>query len=150
MRKKEITYKNWRINVQEPIKREINKAANCPSAINAKTMRDINYVSYLRHLNKYGCAFQDDFDSKDYDPLLRTCVSAKISEKELKNVNQRKALEENQILNNISIPTNVQKYEKLSMPSLMNEMKSRSDISWNKWLTQKYNAVESKIRIRSR
>ena len=150
MRKKEITYKNWRINVQEPIKREINKAANCPSAINAKTMRDINYVSYLRHLNKYGCAFQDDFDSKDYDPLLRTCVSAKISEKELKNVNQRKAMEENQILNNISIPTNVQKYEKLSMPSLMNEMKSRSDISWNKWLTQKYNAVESKIRIRSR
>jgi hypothetical protein len=148
LRKKEITYKNWRINVQEPIKRQINKAANCPSAINAKTMRDINYISYLRHLNKYGCAYQDDFDSKDYDPLIRTCPSAKISEKNLKNVNQRKLIEETHVLNS-NLPLN-QKNERTSMPNINNEMISRSDISWNKWLSQKFNAVESKVRIRSR
>ena len=135
LRKKEIIYKNWRINVQEPISKEIKKAT---SASNVKIMRDINYVSYLKHINKYGSAYQDDFDPKDYNPLVRTCVSAKISGKDLKNVSERKLIEENQVINNVS------------MPNVAIDMKSRSDISWNKWLSQKYNTVESKIRIRSR
>jgi hypothetical protein len=137
LRKKEITYKNWRINVQETVQREINKVTDCNNALEAKNIRDVNYISYIKHINKYGSSFQDDFDPKDYNPLEKGAMSAKVYEKDLINVNQRKLFDENQIIKS-----------KSSLPNL--EMRSRSDISWNKWLSQKYNAVESKIRIRSR
>lgn len=137
--------------MQEPIQKEILKTIDHPSSSHVRTIRDVNYIAYLQHVNRHGCSCQDDFDSGVYDPLKRISISARLSTKlkDSTNIKQRKTTNEDSVIVKCITTSKVEPdTEKPLQPSL-NDMQTRSDISWNKWLQEKFNSIGSTARTRS-
>lgn len=102
LRRKELLYKNWYINVYEPIQIEIYKNMHGHKAEFARLTRDLKYAEYLEKVNERGCSFQDDFAPEDYDPTAIVKIDATVTRKlrDPTNLPKRKTLiEENTILN---------------------------------------------------
>ena len=90
LRKRELIYKNWHLNVYEPIQREIQKNMNSTNDY-ARNIRNLKYLEYLQYVNKYGYAFQEDFEAAEYDPtdVISICANIPIRLKDPTTIRQR-------------------------------------------------------------
>jgi hypothetical protein len=162
LRKKEMRYKNWHLNVYSPLQSEIIRNANSPLADTARNIRDLKYLQYLDRVNNFGCSFRDDFESKEYDPiggLISLEVNMGKQFKDPTNLPQRKyQKEENTLLKcmygahedeTLSKDNQylLEQIEKMHTPFIIhNSNENRKKIIWNDWLLEKYNYIQSDLR----
>jgi hypothetical protein len=124
------------------------------NALYSKILKDLQYIEYLKHLNKYGHVFNCDYDKLDYDPFNQISLKSKIVENNLRdstNIYQRKLVKENGIAEKVSENT----YD-ISVPfkkppvNLASLGLKNSKLTWRKWFDVDYNNVDSEIRMKSR
>lgn len=143
--KKELIYRDWLCSVYEPLKRELTKIQDNTYEQDVY-LRDLNYVEYLKQVNKRGAVYQDDYDPSDYNPfkhLIRQNSKKSKTRKFIANIHERKLQKENSIISNFD---NENESKRLLGLRCSN---TRSDINWDQWLKEKYNDIESTERIKS-
>ena len=135
-----MIYKNWYLNVYEPIQREICKNMASPCAENARTSRYTRYLEYLEQVNRHGSVYQDDFEPAEYDPTNLINLDASVQRKldDPTNLPQRKQFKELSMVNS-----------HLKLPTITKVESPRSHVVWNNWLLDQYNSIESNVRAKS-
>jgi hypothetical protein len=152
-RKKELVYKNWHLNVYEPIQREITKNINENGEF-AREMRNTKYVEYLKQVNSRGAAYRDDYEPEDYDPTNIVQIDANISNKlrDPTNLPLRKTHNEDKTVVRCinGRMFSAKDTEAMKLPIIINDSESRNDIDWNSWQLKHYDNIESTARAKSR
>ena len=153
LRKRELLYKNWHLNVYEPIQKEIQKNMNSSNADMARHIRNLKYLEYLQHVNKYGYAFQEDYEPTDYDPcdVISLCANVPVKLRDPTTIRQRiQHKEDRTILKLITGKDFTDKQtDRIKLPLIMNDTESRGDLDWNSWILDQYNTIESTVRTKS-
>ncbi|XP_068953476.1 protein FAM228B-like [Petaurus breviceps papuanus] len=67
VRRRELLYRRWALNVGEPLKQKIREKVSPPRSIIKRKQGD--YDRYIQYSNKKGNAFIDHYDPEDYDPF---------------------------------------------------------------------------------
>lgn len=153
LRKKELIYKNWHLNVYEPIKREIQKNMNSSNAKFARSLRDMRYAEYLNHTNQKGCVFRDDYQSEEYDPvnLMPLEASFVMPLKDPTSIRFRKDNDEQKLIYKCLTGKKFtsSQVEKARLPRILNDNETRGNIDWNKWILSNHSTIDSTARIKS-
>lgn len=126
---------------------------NCYKAEYARNSRNHKYGEYISHVNKYGGAYQDDFEPNDYDPtgVVKLDVNLPTRLKDPTTLPQRKNYNEINTIYRCNTGRNFtqKQVEKTKLPIIVNDNQTRADLDWNDWLLNQYNTVESTVRNRS-
>lgn len=153
LRRKELLYKDWYLNVYEPIQVEIYKNMHCYKADYAKWSRDTKYVEYLSRVNQQGGVFQEDFDEAEYDPTNLVRVDAPVHKrlKDPTRVGERKTFVEDNTLLRARFGKNfsLKQIERTKLPVISHDNQTRADLDWNAWLLSQFGHVDSTARLRS-
>ena len=106
----------------------------------ARNLRNLKYLEYLNQCNKRARCYQDDFEPSEYNPIEMVNLDASLHENLLDPtlLTRRKESRELGI---------IAKNNKL--PGINKHESPRSDIVWNNWIMEKYNTIDSTIRIKS-
>jgi hypothetical protein len=153
LRKKEVTYKEWYLNVYMPIKKEIFKSLSNKNTINrAKSQKDL-YYEYLKYVDKHGFTFREDYEKTKQDPTDLLYIHAKF-DRELKdptNLPQRKYFHEEKMIFRCLTGKNLTKTQVnlIKLPHIVNDNNSRLNLEWKDWLLDHYNWIHSEARIKS-
>ncbi len=154
-RKREVIYKNWHLNVYEPIKNEINSGMMSKRADLIRNLRNLKYLEYLNQVNKYGAAYQEDFDTLEYDPtcdgLLNfdVCVQNKLKDPTL--LASRKNHTEQNVMYKCLTGHELTKKQadQIKLPIIRHDQESRDNIEWKDWILEEFNSIDSSVRARS-
>jgi len=126
---------------------------NSSNADMARHIRNLKYLEYLQHVNKYGYAFQEDYEPTDYDPcdVVSLCANVPVKLKDPTTIRQRIQYKEDRtILKLITGKDFTDKQtDRIKLPLIMNDNESRGDLDWNSWLLDQYNNIESNVRTKS-
>ena len=151
-RKKELLYKNWYLNVYEPIQKQVNKNIS-ENGQYARNVRNEKYLEYLNRVNRHGCSFQDDFEPEDYNPIDIVQIDANLG-KRLKDPTtlplRKTHLEDNTIIRCVSGRNLTQKQtQQTRLPVIINDNETRADLDWNHWILKHHDQIESTSRANS-
>ncbi|CAF0823854.1 unnamed protein product [Brachionus calyciflorus] len=153
LRRKELIYKNWHLNVYEPIQREIQKNMNSSNALYARSLRNIRYMEFLNQVNEKGCVYRDDFQPEEYDPTNLVPLGAHFVKplKDPTSVRQRKNYDEEKLIYKCITGKKFtsNQIDKSKLPIIINDNESRADIDWNKWILNNHSTINSTARIKS-
>ncbi|XP_007937487.2 protein FAM228B [Orycteropus afer afer] len=69
-RRKEILYKRWVDHVADPLQKKIIEKVCSHKKIKKRRQEELE--SFLKHVNKKGNAFIENYDPKEYDPFYKT------------------------------------------------------------------------------
>jgi hypothetical protein len=126
---------------------------NSSTAEYARNVRNLKYLEYLQYCNKYGCAYQEDYESEEYDPtdVIPMCACLPIKLKDPTMIRQRiQSKEDRAILKLVTgHDLNDRQTDRIKLPLIINDNESRTDLDWNSWLLDQYNSIESNVRMRS-
>ncbi|KAM4771223.1 protein FAM228B [Rhinophrynus dorsalis] len=83
LRRKEMQHKCWTESIANPIQKSIQTYIDGQSSRDIERRRRLVHAQYLKYCNKKGCAFMDDYDPLEYNPLshqlskqyLRVCTA---------------------------------------------------------------------------
>jgi hypothetical protein len=139
--------------VHEAVRKDIIKNAQSSNAFYSKILKDLQYIEYLKHVNKFGHVYNDDYDKSDYDPFNKISLKSKVVETDLRdstNVYQRKLAKESKIAEpiteNVYGSVAVSPIKPINLASLSVQT---SKLTWKKWFEQDHNNVDSMIRLKS-
>ena len=151
-RKKELLYKNWYLNVYEPIQKQVNKNIS-ENGKYARDLRNEKYLEYLNQVNRYGCSVQDDYEPENYNPIDIVQLDANLGHrlKDPTNLTLRKThLEDKTIIKCINGRNfNQKQTQQTRLPVIINDNITRGDLDWNDWILKHYDQIESKARAKS-
>jgi hypothetical protein len=153
LRKKELRYKRWYLNVYEPIQKEIYRNVNNGSADHARHVRNLRYLEFLHQNNKRGAVFQDDYEPDEYNPIDLVNINANITKK-LKDPTQlklRKDFDEQNLIYKCIYGKDFspKEIETTKLPTIWHDNESRRDIDWNKWMLIHHSTIGSTSRMKS-
>lgn len=151
-RKRELLYKNWYLNVYEPVKTQVTKNIT-ENGKYARNVRNEKYLEYLNQVNRRGCSFQDDFEPEDYNPIDIVQIDANLGKrlKDPTNLPLRKThLEDHTIIRCISGRNlNQKETQQTRLPVIINDSETRGDLDWNYWTLKHHDQIESTARVKS-
>ncbi len=155
IRKREVLYKNWNVEVHDTIRMEVVKNTQGSNALYSKILKDLQYIEYLKYVNKYGHVFNDIFDKKNYDPFNKIDLKSKLIESNLRdstNIYQRKLEKENLVAEALIKSDNFTEAgsTKNTPIHLAKLSVKNSSLQWKKWSEEDENNVESQARLKSR
>lgn len=119
---------------------EIFNLMGSNQAEHARNLRDLKYLEYLDQCNKRTRCYQDDFEPKEYNPVDMINLDASLRENLLDPTlltRRKERMELGLIAKNSKLPV-IARHES-----------PRSDVVWNNWIMNKYNTIDSPIRIKS-
>jgi hypothetical protein len=153
LRKKELLYKKWYLDVYEPIQKEVYKNVNSSSAEYARNVRNLRYLEFLHHSNKRGAVYRDDFEPDEYDPTDVISLDANLSKKlnDPTCLAQRKSFNEQSLIYKCAYGREftMKEVESSRLPVIENDNTTRKDLNWKKWILNEHNTMDSKARIKS-
>ena len=151
-RKKELMYKNWYLNVYEPIQKQVNKNMT-ENGQYARNMRNEKYLEYLNQVNKHGAAYQDDFEPEYYNPIDIVQLDAHLPKRlrDPTNLPIRKTHIEDHIVIKCANDRNFsqKQTQQTRLPVILHDNETRADLDWNTWILKQYDQIESKVRAKS-
>ena len=153
LRKQELLYKNWYLNVFEPIKSGVQKRMQSSKADYARNIRNLRYLEYLHQVNKLGGVYQDDFEPCEYNPMNLVNLEANLKSRIRDPTSiplRKRSKEERMILKWMTGKEFTRKEaEETKLPIIINDNETRADLDWNRWLLDQYNTIESTVREKS-
>ena len=153
LRKKELRYKRWYLNVYEPIQKEIYMNVNNGSADYARHVRNLRYLEFLHQNNKRGAVYQEDFDDDEYNPTDLININANLTKKlnDPTQLRLKKNLNEQKLIYKCIYGKDftAKEIETTKLPTIEHDNESRRDIDWQKWVLMHHNQVDSVSRSKS-
>ena len=126
---------------------------NSSNAEYARNIRNLKYLEYLQHINKYGCAFQEDYEPTDYDPtdVISMCACLPVKLKDPTSIRQRIQYKEDKAILKLVTGHDFsdKQTDRIKLPLIINDNETRTDLDWNSWLLDQYNSIESNVRTKS-